>query len=161
MTNLIGLALVILSHSITTNYVTNTVQQSCKEVGCTNWNWVELQVEVEPGEYTTVTNIFGQTLENVQIKAPKYEMRKEKLIDHFHCKPVLVAELCIESFIIGVGTNALFTVFSQTSLEGNGQCGTYWREGTLITREVASLEGNGQCGTYWREGTLITREVAK
>jgi len=133
MTNLIGLALVILNVNVSTNYYTNPVNVSCESVGCTNWNWGEIQIEVERGVYGSITNCNGQVLDNVEVKVPIYETRKEKMINHRHYTNEVIPIVRITEYTMGVEKTPLFKLKKQENLQERRLGMNIYYDGWFIT----------------------------
>jgi hypothetical protein len=133
MTNLIGLALVILGVNVSTNYYTNHVGISCETAGCTNWYWGEVQVEVERGVYGSMTNEYGQVLEHVAIKRPVYETRKEKMCCHMHYTNEVIPIVRITEYTVGVKDTPLFKLRKQENLQERSYGMSIYHDGWFIT----------------------------
>lgn len=123
MTNLIGMALVVLNASIVTNYFTNQVPISCEQAGCTNWSWGKAELLDDNGVWNA--------------KKGKYEYEshseKIKMCMYLHLTNQVLPEVEITTYTIGVSNQPLFEIIKLKGLEGNGkyQC-RYFNDGVYL-----------------------------
>ena len=135
MTNLIGMALIVLSHNVTTNYITNSVHQSCLDAGCINQIEREVQTEVAPKKLCALHRAF-YTIQadekGCECIAAVYHTEKTKGCIYYHTKSVVLPEVEFETTILGTTNMPLFEITTFIPLEGNGSRGSYWNGGTYI-----------------------------
>jgi len=133
-TNLIGMALIILSHNITTNYVTKNVGITCEEAGCTNQIDMEVSIEVTPKKPCALHRIWSSyQVDQCECVPGVYRTEKTKGCAYCHFKPVVLPKVKFDTYVLGITNKPLLNITTIIPLEGNEVGWSRYHGGTVIT----------------------------
>ena len=160
MTNIIGMALIVLSTNSTTIYETSAVRQTCEDVGCTNQVEIETQVLEADGRTCLFHQAMpGEKLSDYDIeikcdcKPTKWKTEKTTGCVLLHYKEVVVPVVTQREIVLGVQDIPLFMIFEQKHVPSYKEqrksfayiSTTYYEDGIWITpidSSQSSTEGN-------------------
>ena len=144
MTNVLGMALMVLNVQTQEVVATNYVGQSCDAAGCTNWTWGEVEVEDKAAVYDRLYNVMVFTNGIGLWEPPKVitpavtHKERRKLCNIWHSRPYTWTNTVIVTTVIGTKEGPLFDVVDVKAFDDPGR-GRYmqsvhYRDGSYIQR---------------------------
>ena len=144
MTNVLGMALLVLNVHTQEVVATNYVSQSCEAAGCTNWTWGEVEVEDKAAVYERLYDNWVFTNGAVQCEPPKVitpavtHKERQKLCNAWHYRPYTWTNALIVTTVIGTKEGPMFDVVDVKAFDDPGRGlyiqSVYYRGGSYIQR---------------------------
>ena len=144
MTNILGMALIVLSVNTNTVYETNSVNQTCEQAGCTNTAEYVVSVEVEAPHICYYHQRFqplGSTNELCECTIGEYREETRVGCLFWHSKKVVEPVVVQKEIVVGTKGVPLFVIFEQKHVPSYKKASkrftifssTFYTEGTWIT----------------------------
>jgi hypothetical protein len=142
MTNVLGMALMVLNVQTQEVVATNYVSQSCEAAGCTNWVWGEVEVEDKAAVWEYSQQVFTNSYLNMTsgklIQPAVTHKERVKMCMYMHSHPYTWTNAVIVTTVIGTKDRPLFDVVDVKAFDDPGRVlyvqSVYYRDGSYIQR---------------------------